>query len=193
MVASRVVCKEGVTPDAIDAAAAKLGWQLCNLLPALPHQAAQAIFYTACRSHCVRFVQDVGLGVLYAEVPDAQVRRELEQELPCHTGDGMSLLARESMFAASAPARLGRALAVLVLHAAEPSAAVADALDQFLQHVDPKVRGAALMASRYALWPAVLSSLEHMAQHDEELQLQASARQLLRQAKAMQMAGGAVG
>lgn len=186
MYRARVVLKEEVTPDCIDRAAESCGWQLCNILPALMQQPAQAVFFDANRNERIHFVQDARLGVLYAQVGAEPVRQDVEQQLACHCGDGLALIAAETIAGKFRPERLRRALAVLVLHADGPSPAVAHAIDQFLNHSELAVRVAALNASAYILWPSVLRSLAGMAADDAEPQLRLAAQQLVVRAEAQQ-------
>lgn len=166
----RAVLHADVDRDAIDDAAARLGWQLVNIIPAAERRPAQIIF--AAPEGYVHLIDDERLEVRYLQAPGPL---DVGDELRCYEDDDhQRLCADEGDVDAM---KLG--LALLVLHAAGPDAARVALLGRALVSEHESVRAAAFTAVTYAPWPALRPHLELMRDCDPNPVLQRGAAQWL--------------
>lgn len=183
---TRVVLSENVTRDDVDDAAARLGWQLSNVLPADTGRPAQLIFSARGRRTFVYLVDDQSLGVAYltASGDDADaVLAAACAELPfcAELPSELEALFRQDEPDADAVAVIARGLAIAALSAPtgiHPAGRRLALLQQALAHPDPRVRAAGIAAAGHARWPTLSAALEEMAGRDPLPAFRAAAAEL---------------
>ena len=182
----RAVLRDGVTRDDIDDVAQRLGWQLTNVVEPADGRPPQLIFAAKERHTFMYLIEEQRFGVLYAQTTglaaDVMLASLLEA-LPCY-----DIAAADDLLAPLASPVLDepglhsayRGIAVMMLLGSRAQAATIERFEKVVEHVDPRVRLAALAGATYTPWPALRPVVQRIANDDPDVTLRASAAELLK-------------